>query len=241
VALADGRADLAVHSLEGRADGAAGAASRWHGDAEREDPRDAFVSARTPGSTRCRSGARVGTPACGARRSCRARRPTSIVRACAATSTRGWPSSTAASTTRSCWRRPLKRLAGLADPRADAAGGSLPAVGQGALAIEVLADRADVQGVGGPLNDPRTEAEGRCRARGVARAGRQLPGAAAAYCVSGAQGLRLRALVASEDGTRVARAELADPGCDAQGRAAAGRRRGRTPARAARRRDPRVP
>ena len=101
VAMADGRADLAVHSLKDvpmdMPDGFALAAIT-----AREDPRDAFVSNRyldlagLPGGARDRhvepaprgAAARARSAA---RRSCR----------CAATSTRGCASSTRAATTRS--------------------------------------------------------------------------------------------------------------------------------------------
>jgi hydroxymethylbilane synthase len=84
---------------------------------------------------------------------------------------------------------------------------SLPAPGQGALGIESLAGRAEVQALLEPLNDPLTA---RCvqAERAVSRA---LGGSCAvplgAYAVPSGAGLKLRALVASLDGRRIARAE----------------------------------
>lgn len=90
---------------------------------------------------------------------------------------------------------------------------SLPAPGQGALGIECLDARDDVAALLDPLNDPVTarcvEAE-----RGVSRA---LGGSCAvplgAYAEALGTGLRLRALVASPDGRRIARVDCrgADP------------------------------
>ena len=64
---------------------------------------------------------------------------------CAATSTRASPSSTAATTRRSCWRRRASSAWGWgAHPRYLSIEESLPAAGQAALGIECLAARADV-------------------------------------------------------------------------------------------------
>jgi hydroxymethylbilane synthase len=90
---------------------------------------------------------------------------------------------------------------------------SLPAPGQGALGIECLDGRGDVASLLAPLNDPATA---RCvqAERGVSRA---LGGSCAvplgAYADLTDTGLRLRALVASLDGQRIARADCrgADP------------------------------
>ena len=84
---------------------------------------------------------------------------------------------------------------------------SLPAPGQGALGIECLDGRGEVASLVGVLNDPSTA---RCvqAERGVSRA---LGGSCAvplgAYAEADATGLRLRALVASLDGQRIARAD----------------------------------
>jgi hydroxymethylbilane synthase len=83
----------------------------------------------------------------------------------------------------------------------------LPAPGQGALGIECVADRAEVAALLAPLADAAT-AECVRAERTVSRAlggSCSLPLAAFAELASG--GIRLRALVASADGTRVLRSE----------------------------------
>lgn len=85
---------------------------------------------------------------------------------------------------------------------------SLPAAGQGALAIECRAERADVMEALAPLNDAATAACVRAE-RAVSRVlggSCQLP--LAAYGELVADRLRLRGLVASPDGTRIVRAEV---------------------------------
>ncbi len=104
VAMAEGRADLAVHSLkdvpmdmpEGFTLAAIGA---------REDPRDAFVSNRYLDLAQLPGGARVGTSSLRREAQLRERDPLLRSSRCAATSTRGCGSSTKASTTRSSSRR----------------------------------------------------------------------------------------------------------------------------------------
>ncbi|MDP1526496.1 MAG: hydroxymethylbilane synthase [Rhodocyclaceae bacterium] len=84
---------------------------------------------------------------------------------------------------------------------------SLPAAGQGALGIEALADRPDVAAWVAPLNDAATAACVRAE-RAVSRA---LAGSCevplGAYGEFNNGSLRLRGLVATPDGTRIARAE----------------------------------
>ena len=106
VAMTEGRADLAVHSLKDvpmeMPPGFALAAI-----AAREDPRDAFVSQPFAALADLPDGARSSARrACGARRSCASVIPALEVGRCAATSTRGCASSTRASTTRSSSPRP---------------------------------------------------------------------------------------------------------------------------------------
>ena len=87
---------------------------------------------------------------------------------------------------------------------------SLPAVGQGALGIEILAGRPKLAAWLAPLNDPQAAACVRAE-RAVSRA---LAGSCevplGAYAEITAQGFSLRAFVARPDGSRVARAELFD-------------------------------
>ena len=98
---------------------------------------------------------------------------------------------------------------------------SLPAVGQGALAIEALASRADVAAWMAPLNDAPSRA---CvlAERAVSRA---LAGSCevplAAYAQVRGDQLFLRGLVALPDGSQVVRAERTGPSADPEGLGAA--------------------
>ena len=88
---------------------------------------------------------------------------------------------------------------------------SLPAAGQGALGIEALADRPEIVDWLKPLNDPATAACVRAE-RAVSRAlagSCEVPLGAYAQHADGA--LRLRGLVATPDGLRIARAERSGP------------------------------
>jgi len=88
---------------------------------------------------------------------------------------------------------------------------SLPAPGQGALAIECREDRPALRALLAPLEDPVTAACVRAE-RAVSRSlsgDCKLP--LAAYAVAGAGRLRVRALVAKPDGSRVVRAETNGP------------------------------
>jgi hydroxymethylbilane synthase len=91
---------------------------------------------------------------------------------------------------------------------------SLPAAGQGALGIEALSDRPEVSAWMTPLNDPATAACVRAE-RAVSRA---LAGSCevplGAYAEYSNDSLRLRGLVATPDGTRIARAEHSGPAAD---------------------------
>ncbi|WP_284155092.1 hydroxymethylbilane synthase [Sulfuricystis thermophila] len=94
---------------------------------------------------------------------------------------------------------------------------SLPAAGQGALGIEALSSRPEIAAWLSPLNDPATAACVRSE-RAVSRA---LAGSCevplGAFAEFDAGTLRLRALVATPDGTRVARAERSGPAADPEG------------------------
>jgi hydroxymethylbilane synthase len=88
---------------------------------------------------------------------------------------------------------------------------SLPAPGQGALAIECREDRGDLRAQLAPLGDPATAACVRAeRALSRSLSGNcQLP--LAAYAVADGARLRLRGLVASPDARKVVRAEANGP------------------------------
>jgi hydroxymethylbilane synthase len=208
VAMADGRADLAVHSLkdipmdmpEGFALSAVTA---------REDPRDAFVSNRFLDLAGLPGGARVGTSSLRREAQLRERDPLLQVlplRGNVNTRLRkldegGYDAIVLAAAG-------LKRL-GLAsrissylDPEE-----SLPAVGQGALAIECRADREDVIAALSPLADRETTLATTAE-RSFAR---MLSGSChtplAAYAIFVRDELWLRGLLASRDGASVLRGE----------------------------------
>jgi hydroxymethylbilane synthase len=212
-ALADGRADLAVHSAkdvpmelpEGFTLAAIG---------EREDARDALVSNRYAALAELSAGDVVGTSSLRREAQLRARHPGMRV-----ASLRGNVQTRLAKLDRGDYQAiilaaaGLKRL-GLAGRIRSylEAGDSLPAPGQGALAIECRADRADLMRWLAPLHHAESAACVRAeRALSRALSGScQLPLAAYAVVEAGASGptLWLRALVASPDGTKVIRDEL---------------------------------
>ena len=208
LAMADGRADLAVHSLKDvpmdMPEGFALAAI-----CEREDPRDAFVSNRYLDLAGLPGGARIGTSSLRREAQLRERdallqvlplrgnvntrlrkldegQYDAIVLAAAGLKRLGFAS----------------RIASLLDPEE-----SLPAVGQGAIAIECRADRADVIAVLAPLADAATTL-----ATAAERAfSRALSGSChtplAAHAVPRHGELWLRGLVASRDGATVMRGD----------------------------------
>jgi hydroxymethylbilane synthase len=208
VAMADGRADLAVHSLKDvpmdMPDGFALAAVT-----AREDPRDAFVSNRYLDLAGLPGGARIGTSSLRREAQLRERDPLlailplrgnvntrlrkldeghydAIVLAAAGLRRLGFAG----------------RIASYLDPDE-----SLPAVGQGALALECRADRADVIAALAPLADRDTTlATVAERAFSRALSGScHTPLAAHAVFLHGE--LWLRGLIASRDGAQVMRGE----------------------------------
>jgi hydroxymethylbilane synthase len=208
VAMADGRADLAVHSLkdvpmempEGFALAAIGA---------REDPRDAFVSNRYLDLAGLPGGARIGTSSL--RREAQLRERDALLevlplRGNVNTRLRKLDEGhydaiilAAAGLKRLGFSN---RIASLLDPEE-----SLPAAGQGALALECRADRADVIAALAPLGD-REATQATTAERAFARA---LSGSChtplAAHAVLRHGELWLRGLVASPDGAEVMRGD----------------------------------
>jgi hydroxymethylbilane synthase len=207
-ALADGRADIAVHSMKDvpmhLPDGFALAAIM-----ERADPRDAFVANAYSSLAQLPAGARVGTSSL--RRECqlRAQFPQLVIeplRGNVQTRLRKLDEGRYGAIILAA--AGLKRL-GLADritalltPEE-----SLPAVGQGALGIECRADRADLYELLAPLAHAPT--------RHCVIAERAFSRALAGSCnvplagfaeLSGTQ-LRLRGLVGAPDGSKVVRGE----------------------------------
>lgn len=216
-ALFDGRADLAVHSLKD-------VPVDLHASfelctvLERADPRDAFVSNRYATLADLPPGAVVGTSSLRRESQVRARYPHLVVKPL-----RGNLDTRLAKLDNGDYDAIVlaaaglqrlglaQRLRAILEP-AD----SLPAAGQGALGIEIRADRDDVRAWLAPLACPVTTV---CVAaeRAVSR---ELGGSCqvplAAYAQVGDGILNLRALVASPDGQRVVRAERQGPASDAR-------------------------
>ena len=209
VALLDGRADIAVHSLKDVPMELApefALAAVMH----REDPRDAFVSTRFGGLEEMPAGAVVGTSSL--RRAAQIRRRFAHLDV---RPLRGNLDTRLGKLDRGDYdaivlaAAGLKRL-GLAD-RIRAllpVSVSLPAAGQGALGIEALAGRDDLAAWLAPLADEETWLQVRAE-RAVSRAlGGSCRVPLAAYCERDAErGLWLRACVASEDGKHLIEAQ----------------------------------
>jgi hydroxymethylbilane synthase len=224
VAMAEGRADLAVHSLKDvpmdMPDGFTLAAI-----SEREDPRDAFVSNRYLDLGGLPGAARIGTSSLRREAQLRERDPLltilplrgnvntrlrkldegmydAIILAAAGLKRLGFGA----------------RIASLLDPDE-----SLPAVGQGALAIECRSDRPEVIAAMRPLVDPDTTLATTAE-RAFSRA---LSGSChtplAAHAVFRHDELWLRGLLASRDGAEVMRGERSATVGDANAADALGR------------------
>ncbi|MBT2865871.1 hydroxymethylbilane synthase [Chromobacterium violaceum] len=223
-ALMDGRADLAVHSLKDvpmtLPDGFALAAV-----CEREDPRDAFVSNRYQHLSELPAGSVVGTSSLRREAQLRARFPQLAVKALRGNvQTRLKKLDDGEFDAIILAAAGLKRL-GLAERIQGelAPSESLPAAGQGALGIEIRADRADLSALLAPLNHPDTRA---CTAAERALAKElggscQVPLGAFATLADGT--LTLGGLVAHPDGSVVLTASASGPAdyADALGRAVA--------------------
>lgn len=211
-ALAEGRAEIAVHSMKD-VPWALPAGFALAAITAREDPRDAFVSVHWRRPDELPAGARVGTSSLRRASQLLARRPDLVVQPL-----RGNVETRLAKLDRGECAALVLAAAGLR--RLGLAGRirallepeqSLPAPGQGALAIECLEARTDLRALVAPLADPEAEACVRAE-RAVSRclaAGCTVP--LAAYAELHGAGLRLRALVASPDGARIARAEALGP------------------------------
>jgi hydroxymethylbilane synthase len=208
-AIADGRADLAVHSMKDvpmvLPEGFAMAAI-----SEREDPRDALVSNRYPDLDALPAGSVVGTSSQRRESQLRARYPHLTVEPLRGNlQTRLRKLDDGAYSAIILAAAGLKRL-GLAD-RITAVlppEQSLPAPGQGALGIECRAERSDLIALLGVLNHAPTAACVRAeRALSRALSGScQLP--LGAFAQNEGSRLRLRAFVARRDGSRIVSDEL---------------------------------
>ncbi|HEY5800949.1 MAG TPA: hydroxymethylbilane synthase [Burkholderiaceae bacterium] len=208
-ALADGRADLAVHSLKDvpmeLPTGFALAAVL-----EREDPRDAFVSNDYASLDALPAGAIVGTSSLRRQSQIAAHYPHLIVKPL-----RGNLDTRMGKLDRGDYAAIILAAAGLIRlglPQRIRAllpvERSLPAAGQGAMAIEIASGRADLMQVLAPLNHLPTQ-QAVSAERMVSRVfggSCQVPLAAHATIEDGR--MRLRAMVAMPDGSRSATAEV---------------------------------
>lgn len=216
-ALADGRADLAVHSLkdvpmhlpEGFALAATG---------EREDPRDAFVSNSYTSLESLPAGSIVGTSSLRRQSQIQARFPElkiESLRGNVQTRLRKLDEGQYAAiilAAAGLIRLGLgERIKGFIDPAQ-----SIPAVGQGALGIEINASRQDLIAILAPLNHVDTqlcvEAE-----RGFSRA---LAGSCTvplgAYATKQHDSITINGFVASVDGQQMLKETVTGPAQDAE-------------------------
>lgn len=219
VAMAEGRADLAVHSLKDvpmeLPQGFALAAVL-----EREDPRDAFVSNDYDSLDALPAGAVLGTSSLRRQALIAARYPHLVIKPL-----RGNLDTRLGKLDRGEYAAiilaaaGLKRL-GLAQriravlpPEA-----SLPAAGQGAMAIEIAErqDGLDLQALLAPLNDLPT-AQAVAAERKVSKVfGGSCQVPLAAFATVDAGQMHLRAMVATPDGLRMASAEVSGAAADAE-------------------------
>lgn len=209
VAMAEGRADLAVHSLKDvpmdLPEGFALAAVL-----KREDPRDAFVSNDYAALDQLPAGAVVGTSSLRRQALIAARYPHLVVRPL-----RGNLDTRLRKLDQGDYAAIILAAAGLIrlglpnriraylDPEQ-----SLPAAGQGAMAIEVTGGRPELLEWLAPLNHSET-AQAVAAERKVSKAfggSCQIP--LAAFATVDAGRMRLRGMVATPDGARVAKAEV---------------------------------
>jgi hydroxymethylbilane synthase len=212
VAMTEGRADLAVHSLKDvpmeLPQGFALAAVL-----EREDPRDAFVSNEHASLDALPHGAVVGTSSLRRQALIAARFPHLVIRPL-----RGNLDTRLAKLDRGEYAAIIlaaaglkrlglpQRIRALLEPEQ-----SLPAPGQGAMAIEVLSERDDLHQLLAPLNHQPT-AQAVTAERSVSRifgGSCQIP--LAAFATVDGAGMRLRAMVATPDGKRIASADALGP------------------------------
>jgi hydroxymethylbilane synthase len=209
-AMEDGRADLAVHSLKDvpmdMPRGFLLAAIML-----REDPRDALVSTRFRSLAEIPAGSSIGTSSLRREAQLRERFPLLEV-----ASLRGNVNTRLKKLDDGAYAAIILAVAGLKrlglaeritaliDPV-----DSLPAPGQGALAIECLADRADVAAALSPLADEKTAIAVTAERAFARRLSGSCHTPLAAYAQARDDELWLRGLVASRDGRQVLRGERA--------------------------------
>ena len=211
-ALADGRADIAVHSMKDvpmhLPDG-----FRIGAILAREEPRDAFVSNQFASLRSLVPDSIVGTSSLRRQSQIKARYPgveVKPLRGNVQTRLRKLDDGeyaaiilAAAGLTRLEMQH---RITHLLEPEE-----SLPAVGQGALGIECRDDRTEIQQLLTPLNDART----RCCVEAERSMSRALSGSCTVplggYAQLIGEQMRLRGFVASPDGSRLIEEELTLP------------------------------
>jgi hydroxymethylbilane synthase len=207
-ALADGRADLAVHSLKD-VPMVMPAGFILAAILAREDPRDAFVSNTHPSLASLPPGSVVGTSSLRREAQLRERYPRLVVEPLRGNVNtrlhRLDQGNQAGVILASAGLKRLgfeARITTLLEPEE-----SLPAIGQGALAVECRADRADVAAALQPLADAETTfATAAERAFGLKLAA-SCRTSLAAYAVGRGEELWLRGFIASRDGRRALRGE----------------------------------
>ena len=217
-AMAEGRADLAVHSIKDvPADLPPGFALA--AISAREDPRDVLVSSKIKSLADLRQGVVIGTSSLRRSAQIAERHPGVEVRLL-----RGNVDTRLAKLDRGDYDAIVLAAAGLTRLGLEAritrrleADEMLPAPGQGALGVECVAGRAEVAALLAPLGHAPTALCVRAE-RAVSRAlGGSCALPLAAYAELLAGGIRLRALVASTDGRRVVRCDLQGDAADPQG------------------------
>lgn len=217
VAMLEGRADLAVHSMKDvPVDFPEGLGLVTI--CEREDPRDAFVSNTYASLDELPHGAIVGT--CSLRRQCQLKeaRPDLVIKELRGNvGTRLGKLDAGAYDAIILAAAGLKRLQleqrirSLIEPEQ-----SLPAVGQGAVGIECRLDDARLRALLAPLSDADTTDRVLCeRAMNLTlEGGCQVP--IGSYALLDGDDLWLRALVGEPDGSHIVRGEIRGPRQDAE-------------------------
>ncbi|MES2027009.1 MAG: hydroxymethylbilane synthase [Pseudomonadota bacterium] len=212
VAIAERRADIAVHSLKDVAmtlpEGFELAAVL-----EREDPRDAFVSNDHASLETLPDGAVVGTSSLRRQALIAARYPHLVIRPLRGNLDRRLgkldAGEYAAIILAAAGLKRLglqQRIRAYLPPEQ-----SLPAPGQGAMAIEIHSDRADLKEWLAPLNHEATS-QAVTAERTVSRnfgGSCQIP--LAAFATIEGDTMRLRAIIATPDGSKIASADLSGP------------------------------
>ena len=207
-AIAEGRADVAVHSMKD-VPAALPAGFMLAAMLARDDPRDAFVSLTHQTPAALPKGAVVGTSSLRRQAQIAARHPALEIR-----SLRGNVETRVAKLDRGEYAAivlaaaGLKRLGLAARIRSTlSVEECLPAAGQGALGVECLAERADLLEMLKLLDDADTSACVRAERQVNLALGGSCTIPLGAYAQIAGGKMRLRALVASPDGRHAARAE----------------------------------